>query len=785
MIRNYLKIAWRNLIKNWSFSTINVLGLALGMMASIFILLWIDDELKMDKFHKNEARLYRFMENQHYSEDIQTFNATPGLLAENVVKEFPEIQMASQMLWNETPVLRVGEIYGNELGRYVQADFLKMLSFDLEKGDANTALKRPDAIVITRRLADKYFKGQNPLGKIINLENDQNLVVTGVFKDLPRNSTIQFEFLASWQAYVKNNSWAAKWEGNGPRCMALVAPNTDIDKLNAKLKNYIRTKYTNSNADLFLQKFTDAYLYGDFRNGKVVGGRIENIRIFSAIAIFILLIAAINFMNLATARSVKRAKEVGIRKVIGAGKLNLVGQFFGESSLITIIAFVIAIVLVILLLPAFNTLTSKSIIFEYANQKYWLVGLSLLIIISFLSGIYPALFLSSLKPIKVFKGSLKFKPSAIYFRKGLVVFQFSISLILILAIMVIHNQLNYLNNKHLGFEKENLLFLQFGSELGTKYPIFKRELLKSNAIKEVSCAASDPTLIAQSTGNVRWPGKDTTKSVLFSINAIDYNYTKTMGIKLAAGRDFSPSFKTDTVNFIINETAAKRIGVKNIVNSPLTLNGQTGQIVGIVKDYHVNSLYNPIEPLILGLQTGGSNFGNAIIRTTANKNKEAIKVLEKQFTKFCPNTPFSFRFTDEEIQANYATELTISKLSNYFAFLAIFISCLGLFGLAIFSAEQRTKEIGIRKVLGASVANLVYLLSKDFLILMGIASVIGLPIAWYFTNDWLNNFAYKIDIKWYYLLFSALIACFIAFFTVSYQAIKTALTNPVKSLKTE
>jgi ABC-type antimicrobial peptide transport system permease subunit len=785
MILNYLKIAFRNLWKNWNFSLINVLGLALGITASIFIMLWIADELNMDKFHKNEARLYRFMENQHYSEDIQTFNATPGALAEQVVKDFPEIAMASQMLWNETPVLRAGNIFGNELGRYVQPDFLKMFSFDLEKGDPNTALKRPDAIVISKQLADKYFKNQNPIGKILQINNDQNLVVTGVLKKIPNNSTLRFEFLASWKVYTKNNEWATKWEGNGPRCMALVKPNTDINKLNAKLKDYIRVYYPKSNADLFLQKYSEAYLYGDFRNGVLTGGRIQNVKIFTIIAIFILLIACINFMNLATARSFKRAKEIGVRKVIGAERSNLIGQFFGESSLITIISLLFSVLLVILLLPIFNDLTEKSISIQYSNPSYYFALFAILVIIGFISGIYPALFLSSLKPIVVLKGSLKFKPSATYFRKGLVLFQFGLSLILILAIMVIHSQLNYLNKKHLGFDKENLLFLPIGNELANNFQVFKRELQKSNSIQSITCSFADPTSNGQSTGNVSWPGKDTTQSVLFALNAVDYEYTKTMGIKMAAGRDFSPTFKTDTVNFMINETAAKKMGIKNPLNSSLTLNGQTGQIVGIMKDYHINSLYNPIEPVILGLQTGGSNFGNVILRTSANKNQEAIQNLKKVFTKFCPNTPFDFRFTDQEIQANYRSELTISKLSNYFAFLAIFISCLGLFGLAAFSAEQRTKEIGIRKVLGATVSNLVVLMSKEFMVLVLLSAFIGLPIAWYFANEWLKNFAYKIDIKWYYFIFSVLVAGLIAFTTVSYQAIKAALANPVKSLKVE
>jgi putative ABC transport system permease protein len=785
MIRNYFTIAWRNLWKNKTFSLINILGLALGMACSLLIMLWVQNELNMDKFHKNDARLYRFMENQHYTGQIQTFNATPGLLAEGIVKDIPEIQMASQILWNESPLLRAGNTFDRETGRYVQADFLKMFSFELEKGDPNTALRRPDGIVLSKKLAEKYFKGQDPIGKTIRIDNDKDLMVTGVFKEIPKTSSLNFGFLASWDVWLRNNEWAKRWDSNGPRCMALLAPNADIDKVNEKIKGYIKTKYKDTNVELFLQKYSDAYLYGDFKDGKLTGGRIEYVKIFSIVAVFILLIACINFMNLATARSVKRAKEVGIRKVVGAYRGSLMGQFMGESLLTASFALIVAIVIAALLIPPFNSLTDKNLTLNLTNGSTWLILLALTFLTGLVAGSYPALFMSSLNPIKVLKGSLKFKPSASYFRKGLVVFQFGLSIMLILGMIVVYRQINFLQNKNLGFERENLLYMPIEGDLYKSFKSFKQELLNEKGIKSITASGSDPLVNGSSTGGIRWAGKDTTKTTLFSVNKVSFDYVKTMQINLAMGRDFDTNFGTDTTNFLINETSAKIMGFKNPIGQEMSWGDQKGKIVGIMKDYHVQPLYSVIEPVILGMQPRNENWGVALIRTEAGQTKEAVASMEKIFKKFNPNYPFSYQFTDQEYAAQYRSESTIGKLSNFFAFIAIFISCLGLFGLAAFTAEQRTKEIGIRKVLGASVGNLVSMLSKEFIILVLIASVLGLPISWYFLKDWLAKYAYRIDIEWWFFASALILAVFIAILTVSYQALKAALLNPVKSLKME
>ena len=788
MVKNYFKTAWRNLLHNKTFSLINIFGLALGMTCSLVIMLWLNDEMKKDKFHQNNKRLYRVMENQSYSGSISTFDATPGILAENIVKDIPDIQMASQMLWEEEPLFTVDNTYDKEKGRFVEKDFLRMFSFKLIKGDPATALGRPDAVVISKKLADKYFKGQNPVGKMIRVDNTDNVIVTGVLDEIPKSSSLTFDFLMSFEQWRKKNDWAKDWGNNGPRCYVMLAPNVSIDKANAKIKNYIKTKNKDSNVELFLQNYGESYLYSDWENGKQNGGRIEYVKIFSIVGIIILVIACINFMNLATARSLRRAREIGVRKVVGAGKGQLIGQFIGEALFVSFLAVCISLLIVFLLLPSFNTLTEKHLSLDLTDPSFLLILLGLVLVTGIVSGSYPALFMSSLKPIIVLKGLLKFRPGATYFRKALVVFQFALSIILILGMIVIYRQIDFIHNKNLGFAKEDLLYIPLEGELQKTYPTFKDQLLRQPGIKSVTSAQSNPLEVGSSTSGVRWPGKDTTKLILFSSNPVTYDYIKTMGIQLVSGRDFSTDYGLDTMNYLVNEAAAKKIGYKDPVGKELTMWGDKGMIVGLMKDYHHNSLHVPIEPLILRLHKmswGGTYWGNVIVRTEKGKTKQAIASMEKLYKQFNPGFPFKYYFTDDEIANRYKAEYTVSKLSRYFAFLAIFISCLGLFGLVTFTAEQKTKEIGIRKVLGASVTGIVRMLSKDFLTLVVIAAVIAFPVAWWAMHRWLNDFAYRVNIGWWVFVVAGIVALLIALLTISFQSIKAAIANPVKSLRTE
>jgi len=787
MIKNYFKTAWRNLLANKTFSLINIFGLALGMTCSLVILLWVQDEVTKNRFHANDKRLYRVMENQYYDGEISTFEATPGILAENIVKDIPEIQMASQFLWESEPVFTVGDKFDKEKGRHVQKDFLRMFSFKLLKGDPNTALVRPESVVISKKLADKYFNGQDPIGKVIRIDNADNVTVTGVLDKIPEESALKFDFLMNYDVWWKRNNWAHEWGNNGPRCYVLLTEKADPVKVNAKIKNYIKTKNKDSNVELFIQNYGESYLFSQWQHGKQTGGRIIYVRVFFFVGIIILLIACINFMNLATAKSLKRAREIGVRKVVGAGKKQLVGQFIGESLLVSFIALLISLLLVTLFLPSFNGLTEKELSLDFGKPTFWGIILGLTIITGIVAGSYPALFMSSLRPIMVLKGTLKFKSGASLFRKVLVVLQFALSIIMILGMIVIYRQISFINNKNLGFDKENLIYTPLEGELGKNYYTFKQELMRESGIKNVTTSGHSPFEVGSSTMGVTWPGKDTTKLILFSNNSITYDYIKTMDIHLLGGRDFGQDYGLDSMNYLVNEAAAKKIGYKEPVGKQLTMWGDTGKIIGLMKDFHHNSLHVPIEPLILRLhkKSWGDIFGNVVVRTEKGKTKEAIASMEKLFHKFSPGFPFKYYFTDEEIAKNYKAEQTIGKLSKYFAFLAIFISCLGLFGLVAFTAEQKTKEIGIRKVLGASVGGIVQMLSRDFLKLVLIAALIAFPVAWFLVNMWLRDFEYRVDIGWWVFIVAGVVAMLIALLTISFQAIKAAVANPVKSLRTE
>jgi putative ABC transport system permease protein len=787
MFKNYIKIAWRTMLGNKGFSAINIFGLALGLTCSLLIMLWLKDEMAMDRFHANDKRIFRVMENQFYEGSISTFSSTPGILAENIVKDVPEIEMASQMLWEEEPLFTVGDKFDKEKGRYVQKDFLRIFSYKLIKGDPSTALARPDAIVLSQKLADKYFKGVDPVGKMMQVNDTSSFMVTGVLAELPKETSLKFDFLISYEHWLKANSWAREWGNNGPRCYVMLKPNTTVEKVNAKIKDYIKTKNKESNVQLFLQNYGESYLYSDWKEGKQNGGRIEYVRIFSIVAIIILVIACINFMNLATARSMRRAREIGVRKVVGAGKGQLIGQFMGESLMISFFAMILSLAITFFILPAFNNLTGKQLSLNFADPAFILLVTGLVIVAGFFSGSYPALFMSSFNPIVVLKGALKLNPGSAWFRKGLVVFQFALSILLILGMIVIYRQVNYIHNKNLGFQKENLLYMPLEGALSKTYPAFKMELMKQPGIMSVSSSGHSPIQVGSSTMGVRWPGKDTTKLLLFSNTPINYDYVKTMGIQLIAGRDFSPGYGLDSNNYLVNEAAAARIGYKEPVGKELTMWGDKGTIIGLMKDYHHNSLHVPIEPLIIRLhkESWGPLWGNILVRTEAGKTKEAIASMEKVFRQFNPGYPFKYYFTDDELANNYKAEHTVSKLSRYFAFLAIFISCLGLFGLVTFTVEQRVKEIGVRKVLGASVPGIVRMLSKDFLRLVLIAAVISFPIAWWAMNKWLADFAYRINVGWEAFAIAGMAALMIALLTVSFQAIKAAVANPVRALRSE
>ncbi|QJW92297.1 FtsX-like permease family protein [Spirosoma taeanense] len=794
MIRNYLKIAWRNIAHNKTFSAINILGLALGMVCSLLIFLWIQDEFSVDAYHANGTRLYNVMERQLYDGKVVAAPSTPGLLSDELKKKFPEIEYAAGFSWEDQRTFTVGEKFNREKGRFAGADWFSMFTVPLLEGRPETALNAPANLAISRKLAENYFGSpQAAIGKSIRLDNQTDYQVTAVFENLPDNSSEKYDYLLSWQDFIRRNEWLKDWGSNAPRTFIQLhqARNGDLpdaDRLEAKLKHFLkevnpRMKESPFKIELFLQPFPEGYLYSNFKDGYQDGGRIEYVRLFGIVAVFILLIACINFMNLATARSVRRAREVGVRKVIGAVRSLLIGQFVGEALLLTFLALVLALGIVWLLLPVFNTLTEKHITFRYASPSFWATLLGMALLTGLIAGSYPALFLSSLNPIRVLKGSLRFGSGARLFRQGLVVFQFVLSMLLIIGTIVVYRQINFIQTKNLGYDRENLIYLSAEGNLVDKYSTFKQELLKSPGIQSMTYMDGTPTNTFGSTGNVQWPGKGPDVSIEFQFSTVDYDFTKTLKLNLK-GRDFSKAYGLDSVSYLINETAARRIGYVDPIGKPLTLWGKQGTIIGLIEDYHMTSLHIPIEPLIIKLSPDPERK-NIIIRTQPGQSREALASVETLWRQLNPKFPFSYKFADQEFQKLYRSEIVVGTLANYFAFLAIFISCLGLFGLAAFTAEQRTKEIGVRKVLGASVPSIVTLLSADFLKLVLIAILIASPLAWYAMNRWLADFAYKIDIEWWIFAGAGMLATVIALLTISFQSIKAALMDPVRSLRTE
>ena len=789
MLRNYAKIAWRNLIRNKAFSAINISGLTLGMAASLLIFLWIRDELSVGKQYTNGNNLYRVMENEIADGRIVTDEDTPGILTDELKKQFPEVVHAAGLSSKEGHIIAVGNTIARQTGCYAGADWFRMYSIPLLAGTPATALNAPNNVAISRKVAETYFgDAQSALGKSVRFDNAIDYQVTAVFENLPNNSLDKYEFLLNWDNYLKHNPWLNVWENGGPDTRLELRPDADPAKVNAKLKTFLKGRNKDISAtfniELFLQPETEAYLYSNFKNGQRDGGRIEYVRLFIIVAVFLLLIAGINFMNLATARSAKRAREVGVRKVVGAERASLIGQFMGEALLLTIIALGLAVALVSLLLPVFNQLTDKQLTLPINQPSFWLLLTGLLLVTGGLAGSYPALFLSSLNPIRILKGTLRFGAGAQLFRRGLVVFQFVLSMLMIVGTVVVYRQLQYIQTKNLGYDRENLINIPGVGEIASKYPTFKQELLRLPGIQSVTHMMTSPLENGNTTDGVHWEGKDPSLAIQFSNTVVGYDFAKTFKVKLIQGRDFSPEFGTDSSNYLINQAAAKRIGYKEPVGQPLTFGKRPGKIVGVMEDFHFQSLHVAIRPLIIRLgETWWAN--NILVRTQPGQTKQALASIEALCRKLNPKLPFSYSFVDADYQKLYKSETVVGTLSTIFACLAIFIACLGLFGLAAFTAEQRTKEIGVRKVLGASVASIVALLSTDFLKLVMIAVVTASPIAWYVMNQWLQNFAYKVDISWWVFALAGLLAIGIALLTISFQSIKAALMNPVKSLRSE
>jgi putative ABC transport system permease protein len=789
MIKNYFKIAWRNFWKSKLFSFINLSGLTLGITFSLLIVLWVTDERSIDSFHANSSRLFNIYEREYADGNIEIDYSTPGLLAEEMKKKMPEVEFATSYAQNHERTFKVGDIVLKRRGQYATEDFFKVFSFTLLYGQPQNVLSSPQSIALSKEMANDFFgSAEAALGKtIIRSENKDNFTITAIF-EVPQNSSKKFDYLINWQNFLRDNSWAKDFDNTGPFLTVSLKNNADVAGFRNRIKNFLDnygiTKGTGYKIELDMQRYDEMYLHASFKNGRSDGGRITYVRLFSILSVFILLIACINFMNLTTARSIKRAREIGIRKVVGAVKRVLVLQFLGEALMLTFLAMLGALALVHFLLPAFNNITGKQIMLPLAEGSFWLKLFAITFVTGMIAGGYPAFFVSSFQPVKILKTAVKFGTGAALFRKSLVVFQFTLSILLIVGTIVVSKQVSYIRNKNIGFNRENLIYLPLNGELKKKYEVFKEQALELPGISRVTLFSNVPTDIDNYTTGVEWEGKNPDLRTPFAHAAAGYDFISTMKAELVSGRDFSKNHASDSASYIINETAAKKIGYKNPVGSPLSLWEIKGSVIGVVKDFHFRSFHETVKPLIIrfGEKEG---YGNILVRTEAGKTTEVLANLKKLCKQLNPEFPFSYQFSDEEFQKLYKSEMIVDSLSRYFAILGIFISCLGLLGLVIFTAEQRTKEIGIRKVLGATSAAVFALLSRDFLKLIIMALVIATPLAWWATNKWLEAFEYRVDVSWWMFVIAGLVSIIIALAIISFQAVKTAVANPIKSLRTE
>ena len=788
MLKNYLRIALRNIARHKAYSFINIAGLSIGMACSILILLWVQHENSYDRFHKNAANIYRIT--AIASEFAAAVNPAPMPLA--LKEEFPEVTNYVRFSNPVSAMFEAGEKkFVEKNGFYADSTILEVFSFKLRQGNAATALKRPDAILLTHSMAKKYFGNENPLNKTLKKDNKDLLVVTGILEDIPANSHLQFDYVMPIAAIAQTNNDIKNnvWDNFNFYNYLLFDKNFKSDpsslaKFEQRIDAFYKTKESNLKVNFHLQPLTRIHLHSNLQADLPGHGNVQYVTIFTIVAIFILMVACINFMNLATARSARRAREVGIRKVAGALRQQLIYQFLGEAVIISLFALLIAIGIVFLVLPLFNSVSQKSLGLNLLNGNLWLGLLAIAFTTGILSGSYPALFLSNFRPVKVLKGGLRKAGGSLLFRNGLVVVQFVVSIVLLVGTITVYNQLNFIRNRNIGYDKENLLYMNMTGELWQKQDLLKSMLAQNPSTSQFTLVNDLPVNMSSGTISVEWDGKDPNTQPIFPTLGTSENFVNVFKVKLLDGRGFSNEFKGDTSNYVINEKAARAMGMTaaNAVGKNLTLWGNKGIIIGVVKDFNYKPAHQPIEPLIMFLNKWG---GTVVVRSQPGSLNATVNNLAKISRQLNPAYPFSYNFVDQDIARLYESEKRLGKLFNIFAILAVIISCMGLYGLSAFMAEQRVREIGVRKVLGASMFNIVYLLSYGFTKLIMVAILIAIPLSWYMVSKWLNGFAYHIEIGWVIFLIASVAALIIAWCTVSYESIRAALANPVTSLRTE
>ena len=789
MFKNYLKIAFRNISKQKGYSFINIIGLALGIACCIFIFVWVHDELSFDSYNTNLENLYRVEQEFNYNGESFHVNVTPTGAAQQFKDNIPEVINACRVNKGEILLGYNGIKFYESNAVAIDSTFLEMFTIDFIRGDKHTALDQPFNIIISDVIAQKYFGNEDPIGKTLTISSKYDFVVTGVFAEFPHNVSVSFDIAVPFE--FSKNAFPYYERGNYLLTYLQLVPGVDITSINQKITDVVHKFDSRARHDVIAAPLADQHLYSYFGFGKPTGA-IRYIYMFSIIAIFVLLIACINFMNLATARSANRAKEIGIRKVVGARRKGLINQFYIESLLISVIATAFSIIIVVLLMDQFNEITGKDISLSIFNNGYLITGIIAITLITGLaSGSYPAVFLSAFKPASVLSGPKHKGSKNANFRKVLVIIQFTLSVFLIIATMVVYNQMLFIKSKDLGYDKENLIYMEMRGDLTNSYQSIKNKFRNIPGVIGVSAASHSPYRITSNAAGADWDGRDPDKRVLVNMNYVDYNFCKTMGIELVEGRDFSEEFPgdvisdTDTVGgILINEEMAKIMGMdtKSVIGARFDFFSY-GKIIGVMKSFHFTTIKSQIEPLAMGLRPQRLKY--IIVRLQRGNPHAVIDHMQKSWSSVVTDYPFEYKFLDEDIDNMYKSDSRMLALLEYFAILAIVIACLGLFGLASFMAEQRTKEFGVRKVLGASNYSLVALICMEFFKLVIISNIIAWPVTYYFTQQWLDDFAYKVNIGFTIFLITGFLSLIIALITVGYQALKAANTNPVKSLKYE
>ena len=790
MMRYFFKVAYRNLLRNKGFSVINITGLAVGMASAILILLWIQDELSYDKFHKNKDRIYETWNRVPFDGKLSTWNSVSAPLARVLERDLPEVERAVRVQPFSNLLLSAGDKKLILSGSIVDTGFLQLFSFPMRKGNPLTALNDMHSVLLSEKTAKNLFGNEDAVGKIIRIENKDNYTVTGVLKDVSNNTRFDIGCVLPWSYIKYKEGQDLGWGDNSTPTYVLLKPNVSLAAMAPKIKA-IKQKYDDGARtmkwELFLYPLDRWRLYSSFTNGvEDNGGRIAFVKLFVIIAGFILLIACINFMNLSTARSEKRAKEVGIRKVVGAQKISLISQFIGESVFLAFLAGIAAIIIVQVSLPGYNQLIEKKLVLNSGDINTWIAFAGFILFTGLLAGSYPAFFLSSFQPVKVLKGTFKRANAVINPRKVLVVLQFTFAIILIICTIIVKQQIDYAQNRDNGYNKDNLTYHFLTGDLKKNYPLVKNELLSSGIASAVTKTNSPITSVWSDGWGQEWEGKDPNDKTDFYRFYADDGLAKTVGLKFAAGRDFDlHQFLTDSSAMIINESALKIMKFKDPIGKIVKDNGREWHIVGVAKDFILTNPYEKIRPtLVFG--AAGDWFETMLVKLNGkNSTANNMKAAEAIFKKYNPDFPFDLKFVDQEYARKFENEQRQGTLAALFSGLTILISCLGLFGLATYMAENRIKEIGVRKVLGASVTGIAALLSKDFVKLVIISFVLASPVAWWLMYHWLQDYNYRVTIQWWVFATACFLSVFIALATVSYQAIKAALANPVKSLRTE